>query len=230
MPRVLIVGQPKYYRPHTHFGKRLHNYKKFLRRPKSVSLVVFTGGADLHPSMYGNKEIHPRTFASTYRDAIDLKVYKMTQKEGIPCVGICRGGQFLNIMAGGFLFQHVTNHAGLMHHLATIDGKKIEVTSSHHQMFGTPLPKKSQLLAWSYYNLSEVYHNGRSKSPAKKPDIEPEVVFHPHINALSVQYHPEWMKKSSEGYKYYQKLLETYIVPLTKVKKIRQKIRTQVHA
>lgn len=40
-----------------------------------------------------------------------LVLYNNAKRLQIPMVGICRGAQFLNVMAGGKMIQHVEGHA-----------------------------------------------------------------------------------------------------------------------
>lgn len=98
---------------------------------ESPDLVCFTGGADVSPSLYGHP-IHTSTFTHAERDKTEEALFKELQAAGIPSVGICRGGQFLNVMHGGCMYQDVTDHTG--GHKALITGDVIHVSSTHHQM------------------------------------------------------------------------------------------------
>jgi len=101
---------------------------------KDVDLVVFSGGADISPSFYGE----PNTYSMTnnIRDKRDFKVWEEVKKAGIPCFGICRGHQFLNAMMGGKLVQHIKVPHPAVH--ALNDGSV--VNSYHHQgVISTPL-------------------------------------------------------------------------------------------
>ncbi|HEY9660041.1 MAG TPA: gamma-glutamyl-gamma-aminobutyrate hydrolase family protein, partial [Allocoleopsis sp.] len=98
-----------------------------------ADLVCFTGGADVSPELYGHKE-HPSTFASKFRDEEEMVLYKEAVKLQKPLVGICRGGQFLNVMSGGEMYQDVTKHT-MSHDLTDLEtGEVVYVTSTHHQM------------------------------------------------------------------------------------------------
>lgn len=95
------------------------------------SLVCFVGGADVGPGLYGHKQ-HHSTVTHDNRDIEEDSLYNALQDLGIPSVGICRGGQFLNVMNGGTMYQDVSNHLGT--HKALVTGDIIEVSSTHHQM------------------------------------------------------------------------------------------------
>ena len=66
-------------------------------------LIVFTGGADIHPSIYGEKNTH--SHCNIGRDKREIFVYRMAKKWNIKMFGICRGHQFLNALTGGKLIQ-----------------------------------------------------------------------------------------------------------------------------
>lgn len=72
---------------------------------KYTDLVCFTGGADVMPQLYGEKN-EGLSYCNPARDLFEESVYKQFVNR-VPMVGICRGGQFLNVMNGGKLIQHL---------------------------------------------------------------------------------------------------------------------------
>jgi len=71
--------------------------------------VLVTGGADLHPDAYGD-EPHPETEAtSAERDAFELMLVRAAAERDMPCLGICRGMQVVNVAYGGGLEQHLSD-------------------------------------------------------------------------------------------------------------------------
>ncbi len=72
--------------------------------------VVFSGGADLHPSLYGatpdgNGQYDQR------RDHQELALLTAARSQRLPILGICRGLQLINVACGGSLHQHQPDHA-----------------------------------------------------------------------------------------------------------------------
>lgn len=55
-----------------------------------VDLIVFTGGEDVTPSLYGAKN-HPATFNNARRDVFEQEIFTNAVLNNIPMVGICRG-------------------------------------------------------------------------------------------------------------------------------------------
>ncbi len=76
---------------------------------EGANLVCFTGGEDVNPSLYGHEK-HPTTYFSIFRDTKERSYFEKALDMGIPMVGICRGGQFLNVMSGGEMYQDVSTH------------------------------------------------------------------------------------------------------------------------
>lgn len=162
-----------------------------------LAVVVFTGGTDVDPALYGEKP-HPFTNnPDKERDALEKIIFEVCSKEGIPMVGICRGAQFLCVMNGDSLYQHVSFH-GQDHTLRTkSDLNGFTVSSTHHQLM-RPSYHKAQLLAWA------------SQGALSEP--EPEVVWYPKTKCLCVQYHPEYLSLNEPGRVYFRELLKEYVL------------------
>jgi putative glutamine amidotransferase len=69
--------------------------------------VLITGGADVDPASY-HAEPHPQTDpASEERDAFELQLVRAAGERDLPCLGVCRGMQIVNVAYGGALEQHL---------------------------------------------------------------------------------------------------------------------------
>ena len=154
-----------------------------------ADLVCFTGGADVSPELYNHPK-HQATFVDHPRDKREMLVFEESMAKGKKLVGICRGGQFLNVMNGGEMYQDVTNHT--RGHVMFIQGEgelvSFDVTSTHHQMMKPA--KHGKVLATgptskvSYWDLFEE----EWKEDVMSCGIE--VVRYEH--ALCFQPHPEF--------------------------------------
>ncbi len=170
-------------------------------------LVVFTGGSDVSPKLY-NQSAHPTTTTNWARDVREMEVFNHFSQQGIPCVGICRGSQFLCVMNGGSLIQHVSNHAIYgTHEAKTHDGRTIEVTSTHHQMMYPNGGEPYILLAWAE-GLSHFYQGGDKDFKVGKDFKEPEVVLWPEDKCLGFQGHPEYMPENSNAVEFFAESLK----------------------
>ncbi|MGE5598376.1 MAG: gamma-glutamyl-gamma-aminobutyrate hydrolase family protein [Bacteroidota bacterium] len=151
---------------------------------------LLSGGGDLDPGSFGQKP-HPATGApDKIRDRAELALARWAAEEGLPCLGICRGLQVLNVALGGDLLQDLPS-AGYPGHdqsagravrthlviptkgspLADLMPEPAPVNSFHHQAIGRLAP----VLAVA----------GRS------PDGILEAVYLPGRPILAVQWHPE---------------------------------------
>lgn len=172
-------------------------------------LVVFTGGADVSPSLY-NAERHSKTFIAKERDRFEVGVFNAARLKKLPCVGICRGGQLLNVLSGGEMYQHVTNHTRSHDLVDLISGDVIYVTSTHHQMMKPS--KKAKIIAVANENGSrEWWENGVFKRDVSTQDIE--VVYYESTNSLCFQPHPEYAYRGhpSPMRDYFRNLIKKYL-------------------
>lgn len=175
---------------------------KGLDQIQKGDIVLYGGGEDISPSIYGEGEsryAHAPARPSD-RDAFEIAAFLRAKMVGAYNYGICRGAQLLCCLSGGILVQHVNNHSGRNHWISLPDQPKKYMTSSaHHQMMWpyNMAPEKFKLIAWADENLSQIYafneKDVRSSIGDKK---EPEVVWFPETKSLCIQGHPEFMSSS----------------------------------
>jgi putative glutamine amidotransferase len=121
----------------------------------AVDGLLFTGGADLDPELYGQKP-HEETFGvAIERDRAELTLLEQALARDMPVLAVCRGSQVLNVARGGDLVQHLPEVVGDDRHketpgtfgehdvaietgtrLATLLGDRAPVKTHHHQGFG----------------------------------------------------------------------------------------------
>ncbi len=68
--------------------------------------VLFSGGEDIHPAMYG-AEVDGAVGMSPATDASDAAYLAAAVALGLPVLGVCRGIHLINVALGGTLHQHV---------------------------------------------------------------------------------------------------------------------------
>ena len=133
----------------------------------------------------------------------------------IPKLGVCRGAQFLTVMAGGKLIQHVTGHNNTTDSIY-YQGKVLNIPSDHHQMmYPFNLDKSNySILGHSLHFKSDTYLNGENEN-IELPEnfLEPEIVFYNDFNSLCIQSHPEWISDSSDtSFRYIMNLIRTKVL------------------
>jgi GMP synthase-like glutamine amidotransferase len=172
-----------------------------------VDLVVFTGGADVTPNLYGHPQ-HPYTGNDVYRDVKESSIFEKALIHNIPMVGICRGGQFLNVMSGGEMYQHVEGHLGSHEITDATTGDVVYVSSTHHQMMKPS--SKALLVASSTLGGTREWWDGEVFA-RETSELDYEVVYYEHTNSLCFQPHPEFDHVEYEGMKrYFQTLLARF--------------------
>jgi putative glutamine amidotransferase len=116
--------------------------------------VVFTGGSDLDPELYGEEPHAETTGVVRLRDEAELALLRAALERDMPVLGICRGIQVLNVAMGGDLEQHLDGHrhdppGQFVRHdvdiergtrLASMLGERTTVMSHHHQGLKTLAP------------------------------------------------------------------------------------------
>ena len=175
---------------------------------EEAQAVLFTGGEDVTPKLYGDKA-HHFTGNNEYRDAKETALFHRCYERKLPMVGICRGGQFLNVMSGGRMYQHVSKHTQ-PHEITDVEtGEKTWVSSTHHQMM-MPSPE-AILVAFSTLGGHREWFDGEvARRDVSKEDIE--VVFYPKTKALCFQPHPEFNAPEYEGMRsYFKSLLNRFL-------------------
>ena len=153
--------------------------------------VLFLGGDDIHPSRYGEEKLPACGSGSDERDRSEQCFVAAWDRTDLPCLGICRGLQTLNVFLGGTLWQDIPSQLpnavphgnGAMHSVSPVPGTLYAhlcggfspvVNSFHHQAI--------KICAPSVFPAAH----------AEDGVIE-AVCFQNHPNALAVQYHPERM-------------------------------------
>jgi len=193
--KIMVLGSDHYVR---WFNREFDSIPGKVEFVKNADLVVFTGGADVDPRIYGHKK-SKETVSSYHRDAFELLMYVEARTLNKPMLGICRGAQFLTAcQPGGALVQDAKNH-GVMngHAIEFLDGSKYTISSTHHQMMYPFEVENYELLAWASPRLAPFYEYNGDTIPALPGNLEPEIVFYPDSKALAIQGHPEMMETGS---------------------------------
>ena len=165
----------------------------------SCSGILFTGGTDIAPGLYGKVADTSRCKTPDNRlDSLEYRLFRRATEKGIPVLGICRGIQVINTALGGSLIIDIPQDlgTGVIHQcddylhcyhqvrvtkgslLDSISGTKQDsVTTNHHQGIDR-LAEGLQVAAYSADGLPEAI---QWEKPAGMPFM------------LAVQWHPERM-------------------------------------
>lgn len=157
--------------------------------PDVADVVIFTGGDDVDPQLYGRTR-HPQTFIDSNRDKREMELYLYCLENGIPMLGICRGAQFLHVMNGGSLYQHVDGHNGKHQIFDLVRRRHIGPASSVHHQMCRPNPKGGMLLIADALQSTERWLDADEKETGRQADIE--AFFYRESVCLGFQGHPEY--------------------------------------
>lgn len=221
--KVFVVGLFKGY-------ARWIDGVEFVDKMEDADIVLFTGGEDIHPKLYGERKLSC-TGANTSRDTEEVdafnKVVKLVKKgKKIICFGTCRGAQLLCALNGGKVIQDVSGHAIYGTHPIT-DGKvTMDITSLHHQMmYPFNMDRKNyDLMFWSAKTLSHHYEGGyvvvdEMYDANRNMILEPEIVlFHAEgmPKCIAVQGHPEMMRPEAPVVRYLNDLVKEVVKSVKK--------------
>lgn len=146
---------------------------------KNYDLIIFSGGEDINPSIYGNRNLYSRGI-NPERDDTERSILIVALDIGKKILGVCRGHQLINAVRGGKLLQDIYIQSKAFHegfhplevtYPNSITGSSFtEVNSLHHQGV---INSGAGLKATSYYK--KIIESTESQ------------------NIISVQFHPEFM-------------------------------------
>jgi putative glutamine amidotransferase len=147
-----------------------------------TSVLLFEGGGDISPALYGQKLTHAHAIASE-RDTRETFLYTAARRLGIPILGICRGHQLVAALEGGTLYQDIWQDAGVNHgggHLVRFDAGTpfAEIMQSNPR--GKPVETEAGLQCMVNSRVVGMSHDGLI-----------EAIMYPF--GLTVQWHPELM-------------------------------------
>ena len=167
---------------------------------------ILTGGVDVHPDFYQGKPVYSNSPANFNpgRDAFEEKIYRYSQENKLPVLGICRGMQLVNVLEGGKLIQDLDNgnerhkkeESDKEHRIVAEDGTLLRqiansqqgtVNSAHHQAID-PTAIGNNLLINAYDDDKERIIEGLEFNDKSNKAF-----------MLCVQWHPERMKNKEEN-------------------------------
>ncbi|QHJ82113.1 MAG: hypothetical protein [Caudoviricetes sp.] len=195
MKKVYVVGNAFFHQFQKMYEARGYELTDNMEK---ADIVQFTGGEDISPDFY-NQYQHRTTGCSQRRDEMEHAAYEKAIMLGKFCAGVCRGGQLLNALNGGSMYQDVDNH-GIhgTHGMEDIEtGEVVPVSSLHHQMM--ILGDKGQLLGRAASMRSKFKRKmtllGSRKEEVVDIDnpLEVEACYYPETRSFCYQPHPEFV-------------------------------------
>jgi len=183
--------------------------------------IVFSGGGDLDPSLFG-ADRHPETDGiDAERDAFELAAAREAVARDIPTLGICRGIQVINVALGGTLFQDIDSEVpSAIEHRQHKEGKDRDDLGHLVSLAPGAHPLRDILGKDSLQTNS--FHHQAVKVPAHELEVIAttadgiiEAMWYPGMRfGLAVQWHPEML---STNYGDHAKIFAAFVSAAARV-------------
>jgi len=180
--------------------ERWHSYDE--SKLLDADLVIFTGGEDINPTLYG--EENRWSAFNNSRDYAERFVFEQCVQFNKKMLGVCRGHQLLNALTGGLLAQDLLRDLG--------------VTHSGGHAFDWVAPEESWIVPQTFRRVNSMHHQAVIRPGT---GLTPTSSFRGVIesceseNILTVQFHPEFMNDTQA--REFAKRVESWVMKGTAV-------------
>ena len=173
--------------------------------------LIFSGGGDLAPDLYGGIAHHTIYLVDEERDQFEMDLAQRALSADIPVLGICRGMQVLTVASGGDLIAHVPEAYGtqVIHRLEhprrpCEHAVELEADTRLVKILGTTF---TTVVSWHHQAVKTIPQDWRAIAYAEDGLIEAmEHQQHPWM--IAVQWHPELSPVSSVHARLFAALVE----------------------
>ncbi len=163
--------------------------------------ILFTGGHDVNPSIYGAEESAKCGQPCKMRDEMEGYLLDKCLGDNKPLLGICRGIQFINAHLGGTLYQDLPSEyeSDLEHHMEPPYDRAV------HNVEVIGETKLADIIGAGIHGVNSYHHQAiKALAPhliqmAKSEDGLIEAVeVEGQKFAMAVQWHPEFAYTNNE--------------------------------
>jgi len=159
------------------------------RMARAIDGLLIIGGADIHPTFYGEhirQKIKPMYRGRTL---FDINLYREARRLELPVLAVCYGMQLLNVIYGGTLHQDIQEEIkGAKNHRSKRNPFHVVHLEPHCQL--ARILKRTEFLVRSQHHQA-VKHVGEGlRAVGYAPDGVAEAIEGPP-NTFAVQWHPE---------------------------------------
>jgi putative glutamine amidotransferase len=158
--------------------------------------VLFTGGNDLDPALYGDEDWHPKAARiQPHRQSFELALLEEVERRRTPALGVCLGSQVMNVHRGGSLIQFlpdVERDNALEHRKGDVPGGQRHAVRIEPGTILSTAIGKPEIVANSRHKQAIARVGRGLRVNATAPDGVVEGIEDPSMPLyLAVQWHPE---------------------------------------
>ena len=163
---------------------------------EAIDGLLMTGGADVHPSFYGQIVLERCGEIDEERDRFEVELVHAARDRDLPFFGICRGLQVLNVALGGSLYQDLSYRQGTDPAHQSPRERRSEPA---HPVAIAPASRLGEIIGVRELSVTSTHHQiVRDLATvldvsAVAPDGVIEAIEAPGRFLLAVQWHPERM-------------------------------------
>jgi putative glutamine amidotransferase len=169
---------------------------------EGCSGLLLTGGEDIVPARYGKAGDTACEETDPARDTVEFLLLKRALETGMPVLGICRGGQLINVALGGTLYVDIPRDVG-----TSVAHRCEDYTTCFHSVSVLPGTMMFKITGSARDTVTTNHHQAVEKiAPALRPNAVSDDGLVEGIEwkepqgksfLIGVHWHPERMEKDN---------------------------------
>ena len=173
--------------------------------------ILFTGGHDVNPTIYGQVISDKCGMACETRDVMEGFLLDLCISDNKPLLGICRGIQFINAYLGGTLYQDLPTEykSDVEHHM------KPPYDNVIHNIDVRGNTKLANIIGAGIHGVNSYHHqaikelaDGLEAMAISEDGLVESIAIKNQKFAIAVQWHPEFSYDSSDDSK---KIMKAFV-------------------
>jgi putative glutamine amidotransferase len=173
--------------------------------------ILFTGGDDLDPALYGEKRHPGAEPINPDRQRFELALIAEVERRQLPALGVCLGCQLMNVYRGGSLIQFLPDQQ----RDTKLEHRKLDDDSRRHAVNLEPGTRLAEAVGKREITVNTRHKQAVAKPGkglrviAKAPDGVVEAIEDPTLPFfMAVQWHPENLSDRPEHLAPFRLLVE----------------------
>ena len=179
------------------------------RDPHTIDGLIFGGGSDIFPERYGAERKQSYRY-DLARDELEASWADAARHHGLPVLGICRGAQMLNVLAGGTLYEDVRTSkdgvypTGFLHRMFYRKAIAVEPDSLLAELIGRTEARVNSIHTQGIARLGD----GLMAVAREENELVQAIEDRSHPFWLGVQFHPEFLVYRNDARAIFRGLVE----------------------